>query len=77
MNFSSEDSARWAATMVAVAPTLVARSQRSLSVRATVLPHPETCTNIDCLVNTTALIPELGTTLRAIYSPNLLALEDP
>ena len=42
MNLSSEASARWAATMVAVAPTLVARSQRSRSVRAMVLPYPDT-----------------------------------
>ena len=51
IGFASEDSARWAATMVAVAPTLVARSQRSRSVRA--MMPPQGSENIDNLVNIT------------------------
>ena len=35
---ASDASARWAATMVAVAPTLVARSQLSLSLRIDITP---------------------------------------
>src|ERR1700731_3900118 len=66
INFSSLDSARWAATMVAVAPTLVARSQRSRSVRAIAFPHPKP-KNIDSLVSITVLIGRHGgTTLRPV-----------
>jgi hypothetical protein len=61
---------------VAVAPTLVARSQRSLSERAMLLPHPENRINIDCLVNTTRAIPQLGTTLALAYSHSFLRPED-
>src|ERR1035441_8100490 len=46
---ASEASARWAATIVAVAPTLVARSQLSLSVRMW-LPSRYLPNNIDHLV---------------------------
>src|ERR1700757_1695330 len=52
--------------MVAVAPTLDARSQRSRSVRAMVLPRPDP-ENIDRLVTTTGLIAEsVCTTLRPV-----------
>ena len=45
--------------MVAVAPTLVARSQRSLSLRAMLLPSRGTPINIDYLVNITAPNPRV------------------
>jgi hypothetical protein len=63
MNPSSEASARWAATMVAVAPTLVAKSQRSRSVRAMVLPYPTQKYRQSSYYH--RVIPDtLGTTLR-------------